>query len=275
MNKGKGKAGKGGAGGGPSTKAAAGSSGQGSSGQGSSRPSAPPARIIGLSTEEDAVQAAPPLAAETAGAQTEPEPQPAGGNTKKKKERQRKERQRQRKEEEAWEALQVALEEQMDETAGAKGVDAVEKAMHAAEKHEARSEKLAALVAEAKGLIEQAWAAEAEQVRVAAEAVEAAAVVEAAAAAEEAAERLQAEGEMAALTLRMQQMQPRLDVPPAAPAPHLDAEETMCVVCMDAPKNRVVLPCMHTCVCKACAQLLRDRCPVCRGPIERISQLFT
>jgi hypothetical protein len=176
---------------------------------------------------------------------------------------------------EAWEALQGAMEELMDETAGAKGVDAVEKAMHAAEKHEARSEKLAALVAEAKGLIEQAWAAEAEQVRVAAEAVEAAAVVEAAAAAEEAAERLQAEGEMAALTLRMQQMQPRLDVPPAAPAPHLDAEETMCVVCMDAPKNRVVLPCMHTCVCKACAQLLRDRCPVCRGPIERISQLFT
>ena len=57
--------------------------------------------------------------------------------------------------------------------------------------------------------------------------------------------------------------------------PQLDEEETMCVVCMDAPKNRVVLPCMHMCVCEACAQLLRDRCPVCRGPIERIAQLFT
>jgi hypothetical protein len=45
-------------------------------------------------------------------------------------------------------------------------------------------------------------------------------------------------------------------------------------VCMDAPKNRVVLPCMHMCACEACAQLLRDRCPVCRGPIERITQLF-
>jgi hypothetical protein len=42
------------------------------------------------------------------------------------------------------------MEELMDETAGAKGVDAVEEAMQAAEKHEARSEKLAALVAEAK-----------------------------------------------------------------------------------------------------------------------------
>jgi hypothetical protein len=70
MSKGKGKAGNGGAGGGPSTKAAAaaGDSGQGSSSQGSSRPSAPPSRIIGLSTEEHAVQAAPPLAAEADGA---------------------------------------------------------------------------------------------------------------------------------------------------------------------------------------------------------------
>ena len=73
--------------------------------------------------------------------------------------------------------------------------------------------------------------------------------------------------------LMLQQMQAQLGVPPAAP--HPDAEETQCVVCMDAPKNRVVLPCMHMCVCEACAQLLRDRCPVCRGPIERIAQLFT
>ena len=81
---------------------------------------------------------------------------------------------------------------------------------------------------------------------------------------------------MASLTRRLQQMQAQLGssvVPPAAPNP--GAEETLCVVCMDAPKNRVVLPCMHMCVCEACAQLLRDRCPVCRGPIERIAQLFT
>ena len=82
---------------------------------------------------------------------------------------------------------------------------------------------------------------------------------------------------MASLTRRLQQMQARLGrsvvVPPAAPNP--GAEETQCVVCMDAPKNHVVLPCMHMCVCEACAQLLRDRCPVCRGPIDRIAQLFT
>jgi hypothetical protein len=48
----------------------------------------------------------------------------------------------------------------MDETAG--GVSAVEEAMQVAAKHEARSEKLAALVAEARELIEQARVAEAE-----------------------------------------------------------------------------------------------------------------
>jgi hypothetical protein len=161
MGKGKAKAG---GGGGSSNKA----TGAGSSGQGSSRSSATPARIIGFRTEEPAVQAAPPLAAEAAdGAQlTEPEPA-GGGSTKKEKEKLRKERQRQRKMEEAWEALQGAVEllMLMERTAGVRCVEAVEEAMQAAEKHEARSEKLAALVAEARTLIEQARVAEAERKR--------------------------------------------------------------------------------------------------------------
>jgi hypothetical protein len=131
MSKGKGKAGTSG----PTTKAAAGSSGQGSSsqgssGQGRSRPSAPPARIIGLRTEEDAVQAAPPLAAEAAGGAQQTEPAPVG-STKKEKEKLRKERQRQRKVEEAWEVLRGAVE-RMEETAGAGCVEAVDEAMQAA-----------------------------------------------------------------------------------------------------------------------------------------------
>ena len=153
---------------------------------------------------------------------------------------------------------------------------AVEKATVEAEKHGDRSEKLSALVAEAREMLEQAKTEKAERARVAAEEAEAAAAVkavaetvEAAAKAVVATELLQMEEQMAALALRMEEAQAQLGVPPAAP------EETMCVVCMDAPKNRVVLPCMHMCVCEACAQLLRDRCPVCRGPIERIAQLFT
>ena len=36
-------------------------------------------------------------------------------------------------------------------------------------------------------------------------------------------------------------------VPPAAPAPHPDAEETLCVVCLDALMGHIVLPCMCAC----------------------------
>jgi hypothetical protein len=282
MSKGKGKAGSGGAGGGSSNKAAAGA---GSSGQGSSRLSATAARPIGFRTEEPAVQAPPPLVAETAGGTQLTEPVPAGGgNTKKDKERLRKERQRQRKIEEAWEALQGAIEA-MAETAGVRSVKAVEEAMHAAEKHDGRSEKLAALVAEARELIEQARAAEAERARVAAEAAEAAAVVEAAAKVEAAAERLQMEEDLAVLTLsvqsetlRMQAMQAQLGVPPAAPAPHPDDAEDQCVMCFDAPKDHIIIPCGHVCVCEACASLLtqmrKPSCPICRTVIQHTNKVF-
>jgi hypothetical protein len=278
MSNGKGKGGKSGAGGGPSTQAAA-----GSSGQGSSRPSASSARPIGFRTEEVPVQAPPPLAAEAAGATQQAEPQPAGGSTKKDKEKLRKERQRQRKTEEAWEALQGAIE-LMKEAAG--NVGALEEAMQAASKHGARSEPLAALVAVARELIEQARAAEAERVRVAAEAAEAAAAVEAV-------ERSQMEKEMAALTLSVQsharrmqsdrlrllQMQAQLGVPPAAPAPHPDdAEENQCVMCFDAPKDHIIIPCYHVCVCEACANLLtqmsKPLCPICRTAIQHTNKVF-
>jgi hypothetical protein len=167
----------------------------------------------------------------------------------------RKEQQRQRKVEEA-------LRGAMAETKGS--VEAVEEAMRAAAKHVGCSESLAALVAEAKGMVEQARAAEAEA----------------------AAERLRMEERLAALALRMQrdalevrQMQAQLGVPPAAPAPQSDAEETLCVVCFDAPKQHAMVPCMHMCVCAACAQRLLQqrpaRCPVCRAPIERTARVFT
>jgi hypothetical protein len=177
---------------------------------------------------------------------------------------------------EAKEALQIAIEA-MEETAGS--VKAVEEAMAEAEKYEARSEKLAALVAEAKGLIEQARAVQAERARLAAK--EAAA----AAAAEAAAERRQLAEQAAALaltvhsdTLRLQQMQAQLGSssvgPPAAPQ---DAE-TLCVLCMDAPKDHMIAPCGHQCVCEACAEKLKNArsalCPFCRTPISATFKVF-
>ena len=180
----------------------------------------------------------------------------------------RKEQQRLRKVEETREALRGAMA-LLEETAGARGVDALEEAMRAAAKHVARSEPLVELVAQARTLIEQARAAEA--------AAEAAA----------AAERLRLEEEAAALALRMQndalrmqsdalrlqQVQAQLGVPPAAPA-----EETLCVVWFDAPKDLAFVPCGHVCVCGACAeQLTKTRtptCPVCRRAIRETMKVF-
>jgi hypothetical protein len=166
---------------------------------------------------------------------------------------------------------------------GESSLGAVEKATAEAEKHGNRSEKLSALVAEAREMLEQANAEKAERARVAAEeaaaaeaAAEVAEAVEATAKAVMAVELLRLEEEAAALATRMQQMQAQLGVPPAAPNP--GAEETQCVVCMDAPKDRIVLPCMHLCACGPCAQRLLEldaSCPVCRGPVERMAQVFS
>jgi hypothetical protein len=152
-------------------------------------------------------------------------------------------------------------------------------------------------VAEARGIVEQARAAEAERAKVAAEEAAAAAAVAveaerrarqaaeevAAAAAEavveeaEAAERRQMEQELAALTVRSQQIQARLGVPAAAPAPQ--AEEELCVLCLDARKDHIILPCGHQCVCKGCAeQLTRTKtptCPLCRRAIRETTRVFT
>ena len=209
----------------------------------------------------------------TSGAQ-QTEPQSAAA-TKKDKERERKERQRQRKIEEAIEALDAAMS-LMEETAGAKGADAVEEAMQAAAKHASRSEPLAALVVVARTMLEQARAAKAERARVAAEAAAAIAAAKTAAAAAATAKRQQKEEEMAALTLRLQQMQAELGSGSGTPQP--DEDETLCVLCLDAPKDHIIIPCGHQCVCGACAEKLKrvrnPACPICREPINATFKVF-
>jgi hypothetical protein len=39
-------------------------------------------------------------------------------------------------------------------------------------------------------------------------------------------------------------------------------DETLCVVCIDAERTHVFIPCGHRCVCPDCADL--PRCPMCR-----------
>jgi hypothetical protein len=165
---------------------------------------------------------------------------------------------------------------------------AVEEATAEAAKHGGRSsEPLAALVAEARVMIEQARAEQAERARAAAEEAAAAAAVKAAAAAErarvaaeaevaEAVKRQLLEERLAALALEVQQVQAELGS--GSGTPHPDAEETQCVVCFDAPKDHIIVPCGHQCVCEACAeQLTKTRtptCPVCREPILQTMKVF-
>jgi hypothetical protein len=180
---------------------------------------------------------------------------------------------------------------------------AVEAATAEAERHGDRSEPLTALVAEARTMLEQARAAESERAKLAAEAAAAAAAVkavleaerarvaaeEAAAAAAakaaveaaEAAKRARLEEQLEAITVRMrndalmaQQVQAELGVPPAAP----QDEETLCVLCLDAPKDHIIAPCGHQCVCGACAEMLKKArhplCPFCRTPINSTFKVF-
>ena len=111
--------------------------------------------------------------------------------------------------------------------------------------------------------------------------------------------RVRLEEEMAALALRMeeatavaaadalrlQQVQAELGcsvVPPAEPTPApqsaADTDETLCVLCMDAPKDHIIIPCGHQCVCEACAEKLKKArkalCPFCRVPINATFKVF-
>jgi len=166
----------------------------------------------------------------------------------------------------------------------------MQEALQEAEKYASRCEALAARMEEGKGVLKRAQAEQAERARAAAEEAEAAAAVAAA-------ERLRMERQAAELTSRMQsdamrlqqmqaqmqsdaillqQVQAQLGVaPPTAPAVE---EEALCVVCMDAPKLHIILPCGHQCVCEACAQQLTQTtspsCPVCRTPIRETTRVY-
>jgi hypothetical protein len=46
----------------------------------------------------------------------------------------------------------------------------------------------------------------------------------------------------------------------------------LCVVCLDAGKDTVLLPCRHLCLCERCANLLAassNKCPLCRAKVRK------
>ena len=66
----------------------------------------------------------------------------------------------------------------------------------------------------------------------------------------------------------------QLFIPLQAPAPASAGEDNkVCVVCMDAPLQMVLVPCGHMCVCEECAQQI-SQCPICRKPTQSTMKVF-
>ena len=151
----------------------------------------------------------------------------------------------------------------------------MQEALQEAEKYASRCEALAARMEEGKEVLERAQAQQAERARAAAEAEAAAAAEAEAAEAVATAARLKLKARQTELALEMQQVQAQLGV--VTPAPQVE-EEALCVVCMDERKQHAMVPCMHVCVCEACALRLLEaqtpHCPVCRTPVKRTTRVF-
>ena len=55
--------------------------------------------------------------------------------------------------------------------------------------------------------------------------------------------------------------------------PQVSAERR-CVICLDAEKTHLILPCGHKCLCAACARVRLWSCPVCRGHALRVVRVY-
>jgi hypothetical protein len=64
---------------------------------------------------------------------------------------------------------------------------------------------------------------------------------------------------------------------PAATAAEAPRQLTdyLCQICLDAPRDCLLEPCMHFCLCARCVnQLPESKCPICRRPIEFYQNVF-
>lgn len=51
-------------------------------------------------------------------------------------------------------------------------------------------------------------------------------------------------------------------------------ESQVCVVCRQNPREIILLPCGHVCLCEDCADGIHEHCPVCRKDIEMKSAAY-
>jgi hypothetical protein len=55
-----------------------------------------------------------------------------------------------------------------------------------------------------------------------------------------------------------------------------DDSPSDCVICMDAEKTHILVPCGHQCVCHQCADVVLGGgiCPVCRGDVRSVVKVY-
>lgn len=51
----------------------------------------------------------------------------------------------------------------------------------------------------------------------------------------------------------------------------LEKKNESCVVCLDKPKDHVLVPCGHVCLCKTCTV---PKCPICRHAVRMKMKIF-
>ena len=52
-----------------------------------------------------------------------------------------------------------------------------------------------------------------------------------------------------------------------------DNPEAECLICLSDPKDTLIMPCCHFCVCEHCGKELvkaKQTCPICRGNISSL-----
>jgi hypothetical protein len=64
---------------------------------------------------------------------------------------------------------------------------------------------------------------------------------------------------------------------PSTPSLRFDTSSEasgLCVVCLDAPHDHLLMPCFHLCVCKDCVATCKSVCPLCRKTVESSRRVF-
>ena len=53
-----------------------------------------------------------------------------------------------------------------------------------------------------------------------------------------------------------------------------EGDELLCVVCLERQRQFLLRPCKHYCVCNACRNKLKNKCPICRKVIQNYEKVY-